>query len=132
MTTIPSRREASRFALRCTSLALLVVYLGWNLWELSLFQVPSSLFLALTGLPCPTTGGTRAMLALWEGRLSDSLRHNPLAVPIALLGCLTVGQLLRGYYQHQRLRLSTRWLYGWLVLLAVAWVIQLLIALSPK
>lgn len=108
-----------------------MVYIAWNLFELSLFQIPSSLFLAVTGLPCPTTGGTRAMLALWEGRVGDSLRFNPLAVPITALAIATLGQLLRSYYQHRQLRLSTPWLRGWLWLLAVAWVVQLVLVFSP-
>lgn len=42
-------------------------------------------FKALTGLPCPTCGGTRAMAALADGRLAHAVRMNPL-VTAAVLG----------------------------------------------
>jgi hypothetical protein len=39
----------------------------------------------LTGIPCPTCGGTHAAVALAELRLGDALRANPLVVVAALL-----------------------------------------------
>lgn len=47
------------------SLAALVPGCGWR---------------ALTGLPCPTCGSTRAALALSDGNVAGALAHNPLAV----------------------------------------------------
>jgi hypothetical protein len=55
----------------------------------------------LTGLPCPTCGLTRGILALLHGRLTDAIAFNPLAfvilgvAAIGLLGRLALGVGLR-------------------------------------
>lgn len=49
-------------------------------------------FRAVTGVPCPTCGSTRATLALASGQLNLAFRYNPLIsaawliLPVALLG----------------------------------------------
>lgn len=43
-------------------------------------------FRALTGIPCPTCGSTRALLALARGRLFEAFAHNPLAVTAGVFG----------------------------------------------
>ncbi len=43
-------------------------------------------FRALTGIPCPTCGSTRALLALAKGRLFEAFAHNPLAVTAGVFG----------------------------------------------
>jgi len=62
-------------------------------------------FLALTGLPCPTCGGTRAMAAMSHLRFADGFRLNPLVaagwvcgvlfVPYAAVVCLAGRRRLR-------------------------------------
>src|ERR1022692_3864522 len=46
---------------RSTALGLFVVYCIWNAYWLLQWRLPPSLFSAITGLPCPTTGGTRSV-----------------------------------------------------------------------
>ncbi|HEY7462551.1 MAG TPA: DUF2752 domain-containing protein [Gemmatimonadota bacterium] len=46
--------------------------------------LPPCPFRALTGLPCPTCGTTRAMLALANGHPGAALLENPLAIAVAL------------------------------------------------
>jgi len=116
--------------LRAFAIALATVYLFWNAFWLAHLQVPASLFTAFTGLSCPTTGGTRAMLALCDGRLLESLRYNALAVPIAALFLSSLGlvaaQLLRG----SKVRMP-RWLFlAWVGVLALAWALKL--ATDPR
>lgn len=51
--------------------------------------MPGCLFHRVTGLACPGCGLTRATYALFQGRVSDAFRLNPLGLvvlPVALLG----------------------------------------------
>ena len=41
-------------------------------------------FLRLTGLPCPTCGVTRAMIAIVSGNIYDYCRYQPLALPLVV------------------------------------------------
>ena len=43
-------------------------------------------FRAATGIPCPTCGSTRALMALAGGRPLEAIEHNPLVVAIGLVG----------------------------------------------
>ena len=128
---VSMRGESLRFhacrklVLRCLAFALLVVYIGWNLFQLYCLQVPASLLVALTGLPCPTTGGTRAFIALFQGDVVASLRWNPLAMPFALMGSATIARIAVDALRYRPIRLSNVWLYCWLILLGAGWAIQL-------
>ena len=41
-------------------------------------------FRAITGVPCPTCGFTRALLALLRGDLMGSLRLHPMLIPVVV------------------------------------------------
>ncbi len=56
--------------------------------------LPPCFFRRLTGVPCPTCGGTRAALALAHGDLAGALAANPLVT--LGLAVLLVGGLLDG------------------------------------
>lgn len=122
------RRELARIShggLRTLAASLLIVYLGWNAIWLVQGWIPPSLFLALTGLPSPTTGGVRSMTALAEGDWRASLEFNALAVPITLLFVYCVARL--GWCAARRDRLVLpRWtLPAWIGVLSLAWVLKL-------
>jgi hypothetical protein len=51
--------------------------------RLGLF-VPPCRFHAITGLPCLTCGGTRAVRSLLEGRIVNAIEWNPLALAAVL------------------------------------------------
>lgn len=55
---------------------------------------------AMTGLPCPLCGGTRAAKALMHGDVATALRLNALALPavglIGLIGLVLVSEAIRG------------------------------------
>jgi Protein of unknown function (DUF2752) len=115
----------TRAAGRAVGWTALAVYLAWNAYWLVQGRLAPALFLRLTGWPAPTTGLTRALLALAAGDWRASLAFNPLAVPIVLLLAATFGRLAWLAWRRRPIRLSWRWLAAWLGLLAVAWVAKL-------
>ena len=96
-------------------------YLFWNAYWLVQGRVPPALFLSFTGLPAPTTGGTRALTALIAGDFNGMLRHNALVLPLTLL---FVTSLIHPWLSRPP-RLTSRLARAWVVLLAAAWVLKL-------
>jgi hypothetical protein len=111
--------------LRAAAVACFVVYAIWNAFWIWHAAIPPSLFLALTGLPAPTTGGTRSVRHLLAANWAESLRSNAMTVPIisllaACLICLA-WQGVRG----RRLSLP-RWMgWSWGIVLTLAWILKL-------
>lgn len=62
-----------------------------SLWLHCRLSTPSCPFAHLTGLPCPTCGGTRAVRALLAGNFRAAFRWNPLVVTaFSALGAMNV------------------------------------------
>ncbi len=83
---------------------------------------------AVTGLDCPFCGATRAMATLALGDLGAALDHNAFLVlvvlPLAALGWIAwLAARLRG----TRLDLSSRWVYGLLLLTGAWWALRVLV-----
>jgi len=119
-------QRAVHFVLRTVAAAMLVVYGLWNLVWLAHFRVPPSLFLGLTGLPGPTTGGTRSLLCLLRGDWQDSLAYNAMTVPILGLFFFCVTCLALQLVRRQRLHLPNWVLWAWLGVLGMAWMVKLM------
>ena len=120
------KRSILSRVLNVVAAAAMATYLAW--WAYWLWQgsLAPSIFLELTGLPCPTTGCTRSMISLWQGRWGDSLRFNPMTLPIAGLFVASVVRLAWGWIRHRKLLLPGYFLFAWLGVLALAWAIKLL------
>ncbi|MCI0568065.1 MAG: DUF2752 domain-containing protein [Acidobacteria bacterium] len=90
-------------AILCTVAAAILVRIP-GAWLLTPLRCP---FLALTGLPCPTCGGTRAFAALAGGNLWRALLLNPL-VTVTVVGILAAaaGSLWRRLTRRFALRFS--------------------------
>lgn len=114
-----------RAGLRPLAIALLVVYLVWNLFWLGQGRIPPSLFLAITGLPAPTTGGVRSLAALGRGDWRASLEWNALALPMAGLFVFCLGSLAWCAARRSRLRLPPWTLAAWIGVLSGAWLVKL-------
>jgi hypothetical protein len=67
--------------------------LGLRLATLVGWPLPACGFREWTGIPCVACGGTRALLALTEGRWIEALAINPLAA-LAGIGAVVGGVLL--------------------------------------
>jgi hypothetical protein len=118
-------QHAVHFVLRTVAAAMLVVYGLWNLFWLVHARVPPSLFLGLTGLPGPTTGGTRSLFCLLRGDWRGSLAYNAMTVPILGLLVFCMACLAFQLIRRQRPRLPHWTPWVWLGVLGVAWVIKL-------
>lgn len=86
-------------------------------------------FRALTGLPCPGCGMTRAFRALLKGRIGESLRLHAFLLPALLFYCIymlswTVNRASRG--KLPGLTFKDVYLYAALGLLALQWLVKLL------
>jgi len=103
----------------------LAVYLSWNLYWLCHGRLAPSLLRSLTGIPAPTTGGTRAIRCLFNGAWQESLRFNAFAVPIAVLFLATIAALLWRIVRRKPLLLPNSWFALWAVVLIVAWICKL-------
>ena len=117
--------HAWRRTLRTVAGVLLAVYLGWNGYWLAQGELPPSLFLAATGLPCPTTGCTRSLLAWGRGEWMEALRYNPFSLVFVLLfvasGAQVALQLVRG--TRPVMAPPTAWCWG--ICLAAGWIYKL-------
>lgn len=114
-----------RSVLRTLLVAMLAVYVGWNLFWLAQLRLAPSLFQTLTRLPCPTTGCTRSFFALCRGEWLESLRFNALLVPICVLIIVSLLQLAGQVVTRRRLSLSKVLVVLWGIILPLAWVLKL-------
>jgi hypothetical protein len=104
-------------------------YLTWNALWLAGRRLPPSILLAWFGIPCPTTGFTRSMLALARGEFRISLLWNAYSIPLALLLAGSLAYLAQRALVRQELVLP-RWVgAAWLIILVEAWLTKF--ALGP-
>jgi len=115
-----------RWISRLLAIAMIPVYVGWNLYWLTQYRVAPSLFWAITGLPCPTTGCTRSLRALLRGEYLESLRYNALTIPICLLLAATLVQLGGQVVHKQKVALWPSLMVLWAAILPLALVLKLL------
>jgi len=100
---IPFPAIFATLAILCAAAASLFLRLG-GARLLPLARCP---FKALSGLPCPTCGGTHALAALAGGHFVEALRFNPL-VTLAVAGVVAAGaaSLFRLAARQPALRLT--------------------------
>lgn len=113
---------------RCSRAVLLTlgVLATWGAGVLALeaagSAVPLCRFHALTGLPCPSCGGTRGVAALLDGRLGAAFASNPLLLAALVTAALVLGvRLLTGRLAVLETRPGERrWVWGALTALVLA------------
>ena len=81
-------------------------------------------FRLVTGLPCPTCGGTRATLGLASGDLALAFRYNPLVT----LAWLLMPPLAAALARRRRLRSQTHGARDWLSHVALPLLVVGLVA----
>ena len=97
-------------------------YLVWNVVWLTSGKTPPSILRSLIGLPCPTTGCTRSLVALVHGDLRAALLWNPFTVPILILLSLSLATLLFAALRKRALVLPKLFGFAWLTVLLLAWI----------
>lgn len=127
----PLRNRTER-GLRRLGFLSLGVYLAWNAFWLLSGRTPPSLFYSVTGLPCPTTGGTRSFLSLLHGKIHESISHNPITVPMVALLLAMLIRLTFLIQAGKKIELSKGWLIAWIVVLGIAWAAQILLFLGEQ
>ncbi len=104
---------------------MISVYGAWQVYWLGMGQFPPALFLAVTGLPAPTTGGVRSVGCLLRGDLLGSLQHNALAIPMTIMAIGCALSTVEQAYRRRQVRLPRSIGLAWVVVLALAWSIKL-------
>ena len=133
LTVSSSRQAAIDHELLWTSVGVLSACVAWVVCRQPLpSPIGLCVFKAVTGWPCVTCGGTRAIRALCEGDLPHALRANPLvalgAIGWAGYGAYALGALTGGW---PRLRIQLdhasarrlRWVAVFLVGLTWAYLV---------
>ncbi len=126
--------------MRTTEKKLYILGLGMSIlvffvWGISLFTpfslksiVPPCMLHQLTGLYCPGCGGTRAVMALMEGRWVSSFFYHPVVLYSFLLAAyFMVTNSLQFMSRHKwkiGMRYRDRYLYLMIGILGVNWVVQ--------
>ena len=111
--------------LRTAAAGTLGIYcLWWGYW-LAHGQLAPALFLAITGLPAPTTGMTRALRALADGQWRESVASNAMTLPILGLTMASLGTAALQALRRQPLVLRTWMARSWTIVLLLAWVLKL-------
>jgi len=108
-------------AVRACALGLFGFYLAWNTFWIAKGRIPPSILKAVTGIPCPTTGGFRSLMALCSGHLTQSLLFNPLLLVYLLLFVYSMAVLLRQAIRRERLVLRPLVAWIWSIALALGW-----------
>jgi len=110
---------------RIAASTALVAYFGWNGFWLAQRKVPPSLWTAITGLPCPTTGGCRSVVALAQADFFGFLYWNPMTGPIVAMLVATLCLVARDVVRRRPPAFGHCFACGWVSILGVAWAFKL-------
>lgn len=135
--SIPPDAQSPRLSirqrsLRCLAISMLLIYSGWQAFWLAQGQVPPALFLALTGWPAPTTGGTRSLLALLDGNWRLSFHYNVMLLPMLAVVAVTFGWLSLNLRKLRTLSLPKPIVAAWGIVLAIAWAVKIAQAILDR
>ena len=100
-------------------------YLAWNIAWLSRGRVPPSLLKYCTGLPCPTTGSCRSLLAFFHGDYCGAVLFNPFTSLYIGLTCLSGVVVLKCLLRKRELALPPFLVRAWCFALCFGWAAKL-------
>jgi hypothetical protein len=114
-----------RLLLAGAAATMFAVYAAWNLYWLAHARLAPSLFMAITGLPCATTGCTRSLSAWSRGEWLEALRFNPFSLVFVALLAGSAVQVAAQLTSGRRLSLSPVLAWGWGISLTLGWIYKL-------
>lgn len=74
-----------------TGVFLLIASVFYKLFISHYIIIPECMIYRVTDIYCPACGGSRAVIALLEGRIIDSLHYHPLVLYSVCLWCIYIG-----------------------------------------
>lgn len=104
------------------TLGLFGFYIVWNVLWIASGRVPDSILKGLTGLPCPTTGCTRSVVALMHGEWLQAFFWNPFTLVFATLAVWSGARLSAQFLRRERLALTPFMARLWMFALAAGWI----------
>jgi hypothetical protein len=89
--------------LRYIALFAFAFYLFWNLYFLLKVQLPPSILYKITGIPSPTTGMGRSLMAIIDFNLKGFLINNPMVILFIPILILILINLFISYCKRKKL-----------------------------
>lgn len=126
--TLPGKGRhpgARLLILRAFALGCFCFYIGWNIYWLLHGRVPESILLGVFGIPAPSTGMTRSLIALVRGEWVDSLLWNPFTLPVGFLFTITLRVAIGNILWRKGRVLPRRIVQMWAACLGGAWLFKL-------
>lgn len=127
---VPHQARLIARSVRFLSLGGFAFYVFWNGVWIAKGRIPPSILIGIAGIPCPTTGGIRSILALCRGDWLQALLWNPFTLVYLLLFAYSLVTLLCQATKRERLALTPFVAWTWFISLALGWAAKF--ALGPK
>ena len=121
MPAVRPQESLPRRIVRFVALGAFIFYLAWNAAWMAHGRIPPSILKAMTGIPCPTTGGYRSFIALCRGEFVQSFLYNPLMLVYLLLFIYSMAVLFRQWIKRKRLVLRPFIAWMWCASLLIGW-----------
>jgi hypothetical protein len=118
---VRSQESLTKLIVRFAALGAFIFYLAWNAVWIAHGRIPPSILKAMTGIPCPTTGGYRSFVALCRGEFVQSFLYNPLMLVYLLLFCYSMAVLFHQWIHRKRLVLRPFIAWMWCAALLIGW-----------
>jgi hypothetical protein len=115
------QESLTKLIVRFAALGAFIFYLAWNAAWIARGRIPPSILKAMTGIPCPTTGGYRSFVALCRGEFVQSFLYNPMMLVYLLLSCYSLAVLCRQRIHRERLVLRPFIAWMWCASLLIGW-----------
>ena len=124
------KQDGMRFGVKHFAIVAFIGYVVWNAAWLLSCHIPPSIWTYCTGLPCPTTGVCRSLLALCRGDFCTAILFSPFAMPYIGLTCLSGFLVLKCHLRRHELVLPPLVVRAWFFTLSVGWVAKFVLGIE--